>query len=344
MIFKNRILPIICFAVFGSTLYGQDLHFTQFNLAPLTFNPALSGAFYGTVRIGGVYRDQWGSSYSTPAFYVDSPILRGFRKLDWIGVGLSVTSDKGTAEYVPFQSGGGSQGHTGTLSTGGALGSIAYHFSLDDKRNTVIALGIQGGTLARKVRDEFEFEDQLLNGGVSMDMLPTDMNDSKSILDVSAGLTLTSKTVGESYLRVGVSTMHINRPRTSILGSGGGKLPMRIVGYGTYHWDVNEKFLVLPSVLYQTMGPASELSMQGMAGYKMPKENLILKGGLGYRVGDALAILVGADYKDVRVGLSYDINASELSSPNSSFEIGVAYIAKIYKRPKVDPVIFCPRF
>ncbi len=342
MIFKNRVLQIVVFAWFGVSLSAQDIHFTQFNFAPLTINPAMSGAFYGTVRLGGVYRDQWGSTYSTPAFYVDSPILKGFRKLDWIGVGLSVTSDKGKAEYVPFNS--GAQGQEGTLSTGGALGSIAYHFALDKKRNTVIALGIQGGTLSRKVRGEYEFEDQILNGGISQDVLPNDEKDSKSFLDVSAGLTLTSKTVGESYLRIGLSTLHLNRPRTSILGSGGSKLPMRMVGYGTYHWDVNEKFIVLPSVLYQSIGPASELSIQGMGGYKIPKESLVVKAGLGYRLGDALALLVGVDYKDLRVGASYDFTVSELSSPNNAFEIGVAYIARIYKRPKVEPVIFCPRF
>jgi type IX secretion system PorP/SprF family membrane protein len=344
MTFKyRRIIQLVLLTVASGFLYSQDIHFTQFNLSPLSYNPALTGGFSGSVRVGGIYRDQWASAYNTPSFFVDSPILKGFRKQDWIGVGLFVFSDESESEYIPFAA--GAQSKRGTLTTGGLLSSAAYHFALDKERKTVIALGGQFGTLSRKIDGQFEFEDAILDQGATQEQLP-DKDSPRNYLDINAGLTVTGKTTGQSFYRIGVSALHINKPDNAVRGGGGSttKSPMRIVGYGTYYMDLNEKFLVLPSVLFQTIGPAQEIDLQGMVGYKIPAESVVLKAGLGYRVGDALQALFGVDYKDLRVGASYDLNVSSLSSPNGAFELGVTYIARIYKRPKIDPVIFCPRF
>ena len=340
MIISTRDHLWIFLFLVSTALSGQDIHFTQFNLAPLTVNPALTGAFSGSFRLGGLYRDQWSSTYGTPAFYMDSPILKGFREMDWVGVGVSVVQDRAQAEYIPFS---GSQGTTGQVKQGGLLGSAAYHLALDKERNTVLAVGIQGGTLSRSLENEFTFEDGILNGS-TMERLP-DSESPTTFLDISGGVTLTGRTGEESFYRVGFSIFHINRPKNALLGStGNSRLPMRMVGYASYRGDLNEKFVLLPSVLYQSIGPASEFSAQGMLGYKLASEDMLLKAGLGYRVGDAAEILLGLDYKDFRIGASYDLTVSSLASPNNAFELAVAYIGRIYKRPKIEPVIFCPRF
>ena len=342
MTFIRRGLIGVFSVLLCASLSGQDIHFTQFNLAPLTVNPALTGAFSGSFRIGGLYRDQWSSTYSTPSFYIDSPILRGFREMDWVGVGVSFVQDRARAEYVPTSGSGSST--VGLVKQSGALGSISYHLALDKERNTVIAVGIQGGTLNRSLDQEFTFEDALLQGGATQERLP-DSESPTTFLDVSGGVTVTGRTSGQSFYRLGISMLHINNPRNAVLGAtGAARLPRRFVGYATYNADLNEKFLLIPSVLYQSIGPASELSAQGMLGYKMSEQDLILKAGLGYRVGDALEVLLGIDYKDFRVGASFDLTLSDLASPNKAFELAVAYIGRIYKRPKIDPVIFCPRF
>ena len=56
---RISILHIILFAIFitgTSTLFAQDIHFSQFNQAPARLNPALTGAFKGSYRIAGIYR------------------------------------------------------------------------------------------------------------------------------------------------------------------------------------------------------------------------------------------------------------------------------------------------
>ena len=92
--------------------------------------------------------------------------------------------------------------------------------------------------------------------------------------------------------------------------------------------------------------------MQGYIDYLYNEaKNTILKGGIGYRsgagIGDAIQIMLGADIDAIRVMLGYDINISSLASASGTFgaiELAAQYVGKIYKRPKPDPIIFCPRF
>ena len=47
---------------------AQDIHFSQFNVAPMVYNPALAGGFDGDIRFIGNQRTQWRSvtaPYST---------------------------------------------------------------------------------------------------------------------------------------------------------------------------------------------------------------------------------------------------------------------------------------
>ena len=46
---------------------SQDIHFSQFNEAPLLRNPALAGLFSGDIRLQSVFRTQW-QSVTVPFF------------------------------------------------------------------------------------------------------------------------------------------------------------------------------------------------------------------------------------------------------------------------------------
>ena len=81
----------ILFAITG-TVQAQDIHYSLYNMSPLTLNPAHTGAYNGTYRIGGIYRDQYRSitsqQFSTPMIYIDAPIATlGKKQLHWLGIG-----------------------------------------------------------------------------------------------------------------------------------------------------------------------------------------------------------------------------------------------------------------
>ena len=45
---------LACFTIWAAG--AQDVHYTQFYNSPLTTNPALTGVFNGSYRIGAIYR------------------------------------------------------------------------------------------------------------------------------------------------------------------------------------------------------------------------------------------------------------------------------------------------
>lgn len=353
---KFLLLTFTFFITLG-TLQAQDIHFSLFNMSPLTLNPALTGAYEGTARAGGIYRDQWrgllgkDDLYTTPSFYVDAPIIRGFRKKDWVGAGFVTYNDLAGSSL---------------LLTNTSLLSLSYHFSLNKEGSTLLTLGLQGGSSQRRfIRGGKIFGDELqsqLNGqpteskdaGISLE------TDPKSALDFGAGLMLRTEVDAVSTLEVGLAFQHINQPKYGFgtaQGQGGvdttrakksdAKRPMRTVVHSKYQRNLTEQFSIAPTFLFQTTGGATEIVLQGWGGYQL-NDDYKLNGGLGYRFGDAAQLLFGLDFKEnLRVAASYDISLSPInegSYSGGSFEIAAWYIFKIYKKPNVKPALLCPQF
>ena len=58
---KTRVLCVLFFFCSLPLVKSQDIHFTLHQMTPLAFNPANTGAFYGSYRLSGLYRDQYRS-------------------------------------------------------------------------------------------------------------------------------------------------------------------------------------------------------------------------------------------------------------------------------------------
>lgn len=347
------------FISLAGTMNAQDIHFTQFYLSPLTTNPAYTGAFEGTFRIGGIYRDQWGgvtsSPYRTPSFYVDAPILM-LGKRAWLGVGGMLYSDKAGALE---------------LATTQAMGSVAVHMPLDKKSKSVFTLGVQAGYTSRTLNTtQGIFADNPTVAGVSADLGnisgETDFNTNK--FDLNVGVLLKTQMNDKMRLEIGASLNHILTPDLHV-NEGGGQdttmtpsstytasaegrdaydLPGDFILHGQFFIDLNEKIVIKPAFMFRTLSGANNIQVQALAGYHLNKEkDMTVNFGIGYRLRDATQFIVGMDYKQFKVGAAYDLTVSDLSSATSGaggFELGVSYIAKIFKKPTVNPVIFCPRF
>ncbi len=343
------------FSLIIGSVSAQDMHFTMYNMSPLTMNPALSGAFSGTVRLGGIYRNQAFSvsnarSYSTPSFYADAPIIRGFRKQDWVGVGISFLSDK--------------SGFLKLETTRAAL-SASYHFGLNKAGTSVLTLGFQAGSTSRKITQP-DPQDNNYVAIAASEIFPTSVGgggaggigdpalnaNDKMLGSYAAGLLFRTVINDDSRFELGVSAAHFNFSRRTNSGyafvaTGTGlKRPLLIAAHTKYEMPINEKFSIAPTAFFQMEGTAMEVLFQGWGGYQL-NPDIKLNFGLGYRFGDALNVLLGADYKDLRVGLAYDITLSSLSDANNysgGVEIGAWYIIKKYKKPVVKPKVLCPRF
>lgn len=371
MIVRKFTFTLLCLG-FLFSLKAQDLHYTLYDLAPVKLNPAQTGAFYGTVRVGGIFRDQWFTilqdEYRTPSFSFDAPVIRGLREQDWVGAGLQFVNDRAGI---------------GNLRTTGMLLSASYHFALDKKQSQILTLGVQGGSMSRKLDVGFFSAGDLLQsqlegtaGGQSTDpLLSTSGNSGGSsgknngdlnanYLDINAGLLYRAKdTKKGTDLTLGIAMRHINQADESLSsGATGGsignpqpnpqsakksKRPLSLILHGRYEVPVNDTWTAEPSFLFQTIGGGkNNIILQGWAGYQF-NDQIKLRGGLGYRVGDSVQILLGAVVdENLQVGLSYDLNVSQLSGVSSyqgGFEIGASYIIKVYKQPDIQQAILCPR-
>lgn len=331
------------------TLSAQDIHNTLFNYNPLHINPANTGAFAGTARVGGIYRNQGASipnskAFSTPAFFVDAPILM-VGKRHWVGVGAMFYQD-----------------NAGTLGqkTSSFQLSGAFHYSMDKKSNTVLTLGVQWGQLTRDYDLDNAFFDKNFSepgpmgpvGGTTAGQESGIDDETAKANDINAGLLLKSKLNKTTNLTIGLSGRHLSTPNISVAAADptdpdNQDFKFRFIGHAELDMDLNEKFSIAPTLYFTNMASASQFQLQGWGGYMLnPDKNIKLRFGLGYRIGDAGEILVGLDYGDLRVALGYDLTLSGLSDANNGnggFEIAANYIIKVYKKPQVTPAVLCPQ-
>ncbi len=349
----KRLLPLLVALAFALGSSAQDAHFSLYNMSPLTLNPALTGAYLGTARVGGIYRDQWGfgflsNQFVTTSFYIDAPLFRGFGKKDWIGVGGMFFSDRAGRL---------------NLSANSFMGSISYHWALDKQRRTVLTFAVQAGTSGRSL-DDLDQRPELFGSNLTESTFqdniattPTGISvNNSNFFDLGAGAMLRTALGQESTLEVGVAFSHLLQPDYSILTSsaagtdeGSRQQPLVVRAHANSRHPLNETWSLLPSAFFQTTRAGrSETILQLLGEVELNEEKEIdLRFGPGYRFGDSGMVLAGVDWKDLRVMASYDIALSDLQSSSrfqSGFEIAAWYILKIEKKPEVDPNIVCPHF
>lgn len=347
------------------TLNAQDMHWTLFNYSPLSLNPAFTGAYEGSFRLGGIMRDQAPTASYTPntqfpgqstnvyfpaySFYADAPIITGFRKQDWVGIGAMFYSDQ-----------------AGDLELGlsYALGSVSYHIGLDKKQKNVFTIGVQAGIGSRNLNAQnlafaldIENNPNFVPGqGSAYGAVYGDPSDprNRTFFDLNAGVLLRSKVNKTTGFNMGLSARHIAPAKYFLItgnenrDSATNNLPLIISLHSQLDVKMNKKWSITPAIMLQNASPSTEVQLQAMMGYQLnPKKANILNFGLGYRLGDAAQFLLGMDSGPFRIAASFDLGLGALSEINQNigaFELGVSYIGRIYKDPAVKPVIFCPRF
>jgi type IX secretion system PorP/SprF family membrane protein len=331
----------LVFGMFSAAiLSAQDIHFTQFYMVPQGLNPALAGKFEGSVRFGGIYRSQWrsvlgsGNGYSTPSIFVDAPIIKGFRKKDWVGVGLSVFQDE-----------------VGTMSlkhNGSRLGA-SYHLALDSRRQNVLSVGYGFGGESRRIDgSNASFYDALQSGMATTDLIKANQDYNLKYKEHMAGVVLSSKLNKQMDMNIGFSMFHINKPKATLIQNTFAKVPRRAVAHGQFNIQTSKTLTISPSFIIMRQAGIRDIAVQMMTGYLFnPKKAIYLDAGLGYRLSDAAELLGGIRYKDLKVGFAYDVNTSSLRTETGrrgAFEIGVNYMVRIYKPPVRKQLILCPRF
>lgn len=309
---KSYILfvAVMVFSAITSTVVGQvDAQFTQYWAIPNYYNPAATGTT-DFIKIVGGSRMQWVGITDAPNTFVvaaDSPLkLYGKR----IGVGL-VMQQETLGLYTSMS--GGLQ--------------FSYKLKLFGGE---LSLGLQPGLLNETFR------------GTEVELVTSDTDDSLNstdegipttdiggmAFDLAFGAFYTHK-----YFWAGISATHITQPTISLSAESdtGDSLYEFEAGRAFYFMAggnipiENTLFEIQPSMLIRTDLTTTQAEVTGRLRYKQ-----FLSGGLAYRYKDAVSILLGAEYKNVYIGYSYDYSVSAIGTVSSgSHEIFVAYNMKL---------------
>lgn len=308
--FYRIVFTIACCGMLP-VVFSQDLHFSQFMNSPLLTNPANTGFIpEGDYRIGANFRNQWSAimsiPYKTMSAFGDVQIAE--RENSWMGVGGVIMRDVAGS---------------GNLTSTKVYGSVAYHQMLN--LGSLLSLGFNVGWSNKQINvTNLKFPDQF-DGHFFDSHLPTSValaSNNINYVDIQAGLNYAYFPDDRTYFNVGISTMHINRPRESFFDEQPGvsnRIPVRHTAFINGSFKLNDQWIINPNSYVSLQAKSYEWLLGANARYNLSGdgENILI-GGLYYRSGDAFIPMVGLGYKDFVFTFTYDATISTLKNYNNS--------------------------
>ncbi len=295
--------------------FSQDAQFSQFYVSSLYLNPALAGQ-EGQLYFSSNYRMQWRSIVNP---YVSNQVT-------------GIIPLKSKAEFHNHKGGIGATLYSdragdGNLKTNGFSISAAYNLPLAKSTYNYLAFGLQLGFIQKSLDyNNLQWGSQYSSFvGYDANVNPneTTLLTTRLYPDISGGLMWyynKDKDYEESkwsaYL--GASGYHLNQPNESLAKGTVYKLPMLLRGHGGLEFKLGDRITLSPNVLYAYQKSQSQINAGMYLGFKMfnQAEGLVANGrfllGGWYRVQDAYIASVAFSTNSYQIGLSYDMNASDL--------------------------------
>lgn len=334
---KNISLIIALMLVFQAVKAQVDPHFTQYYMHPLFLNPALTGVISdGDVRVSGIYRNQWGT--------VSNP----FQTVG-VAADMLTTNNWGLGVNLINQ----------TAANGGYNNTSAYasvannNIRFGENGTHYISIGLQLGVISKRFNaGKLQFGDQFnpstgtYNPNASSSGTQYIQNLSQTVFDAGAGIAYFDATPDKKVnFYGGIAVSHLTAPKDNFSGISDATIPMRITAHAGAKIVTSPTLVFYPNIIYMTQGNAYE-AVPGLHAEMKANDDFSFLVGANYRIADAVNAFTGFYYKNYTVGLSYDVNISQLSSyvkPVNSFELSFSYI--FLRNTKTDTHYFkCPRF
>lgn len=305
---------------------SQDPHFSQFYANPLYLNPAFAGSSV-CPRLVMNYRNQWPA---IPGQYVTyNASYDQFIENMSGGVGLLLTAD---------------DAGEATLNTSSVSG--IYSFSKAISRYFSIKAAMQASVFQVRLDwDKLTFGDQIhpRYGFIYDTGEPTPKQLQHTVPDFSAGVL----GYGENFY-MGFAAHHLTTPSIGFISFC--KLPVRFTAHvgGTINLEHHrrrklEDPTISPNLLFMKQQDFEQMNY-GLYLNKYP-----FVGGLWFRQGfenpDAFIVLVGIQTSVVKIGYSYDVTVSKLTSASGgSHEISFGMQFQCRQKRIHQREIVCPTF
>lgn len=302
---------------------AQDPEFSQFYANPLWLNPAMAGTVR-CPRVNLIHRNQWPGISGT---YVTS-VASYDQHLESIsgGIGFMFSSDNAA----------------NTLKTN-RFGAM-YSYQVKVSRKFSIRLGAEA-TFFQKSLDwsKLQFGDMVdpRRGFVYQSADQPNGNGNISGIDFSAGI------LGFSDIFFfGFAAHHLTQPEESVI-VGESALPMKLTGHagavipmagGASKYTQND-VTISPNIMYRQQGTFTQLNM----GIYVKKSALV--GGVWYRNKDSFIVLLGIQTDVIKLGYSYDVTISKLTTATGgAHEVTMGINFKCKPKRRTFRTISCPSF
>jgi type IX secretion system PorP/SprF family membrane protein len=240
----------------------------------------------------------------------------------WVGVGGALLRDVAGS---------------GNLTSTRAFGSVAYHQALG--LASLISAGFNVGWVNKRVDFAKLTFDNQWNGKFFDLSAPSGEAFSTNQINyfsLQAGLNYAYYPNENTYVNAGVSVSNINRPRESFFATDAvdARIERRYTMFLNGSFRAGDAWIVNPNVYVSRMSTAMEYVAGANAQRDLSGDgNTQLILGAYYRVGDAVAPMVGFQQNGYRLTFSYDATTSSLSKYNATRG---AYEVSIIKQGLVD--------
>jgi type IX secretion system PorP/SprF family membrane protein len=308
------------FATFTSK--AQDVHFSQFDQAPLFLNPALC-AVTSDMRATVIYKDQWGSigvPYQTFGFNGEMALLKkpGARHA-YMGLGLSVFSDQ-----------------SGDIELGQREASLTVSGIVPLNAKNIISAGLQGGFSQLSYNPSKLIWPSQYNGYAYDPTLPgeTPNTSQSNYADFSAGFNWSYGSnqqlilLGDPFkFDAGFALYHLNAPNVTFYTPTSNQLFIKYVYHANSIISLKgTRVQLMPSCMYLIQGPSTEFTVGSLIRYVFPEESKFtgtfngaaIAGGLFFRTHDAFIVQTLLEFGKYGLGISYDFTTSALQTATNS--------------------------
>jgi type IX secretion system PorP/SprF family membrane protein len=304
----KNLYTVLTVLFISASVFGQDYHFSQFDVSPVKLNPALTGQNNDYNYIAAVmYRNQWRNLSNKPFsnfnLSYEMPIDRRW------GVGGYISNFDGAKVYNEFN----------------MVVSGSYSVSRPGNKRYQLTTGLQAGFINKNINDrDLTFNNQYESGGFNPDISSEEnlTRLSKFVPEINFGiyykyLGKTSRAKVKPY--AGFSVFHISSPKQEFLEGTEdvARLPRRFVIHGGAEVKFTREFTADVKFRNQWQGRGSEYFFGSDFNYKIDySTNTSVKALLYYRVKDAFVAGFGIQYMNMTFITTYDITTSGLKDFN----------------------------
>lgn len=323
---KYKYVILLLISLFSMKFsWTQDFHYSQFYASPINMNPALTGVFDGIFRLGINQKTQWLSvskPFVTVSGIFDMPVYKNNSRRELLGLGLNFSSDQaGDSKFRSLQ----------------VNISASYVRGLDRRNKHKLGIGFYAGIAQRSINyAELYFDEQFQNGYFDPTNPITEMYgmDNFVYFDWGAGSFWSYSPNKTNSFSLGYSAGHLSRANQTLYENEA-KLNIKHLVFFSSKFNLSNHLQLQPMAFAAFQGSFQEICFGSNIEYFVKKNSystqISLGGGLFYRWNDALMVVGMVEWKNIRIGVSYDINVSSFvtaTNVRGGFEFSLIYIYK----------------